>query len=143
MTDRGREITTWDKSTWKSGGEFTLEGRRFRVRSKIWGSKYTMVDDSDTVVASAERVGRKHWTVSAGGQTYNFRRKSFWSSEEEFVLGDTRVGSIRKTSFWGGTVEVELPGLTPQLQLFVLAVVLSKWDAEAAAAAASSSGGGG
>ena len=143
VTDRGREIATWDKSTWKSGGEFTLEGRRFRVRSNGWGSKYSMTDDSDAVVAGAERVGRKRWTVSAGGQTYNFRRKSMWSSEEELVLGDTRVGSVRKTSFWGTTVGVELPGLTPALQLFVLAVVLSKWDAEAAAAAASNSGGAG
>ena len=137
VTDRGREIATWDKSTWKSGGEFTLEGRRFQVRSNGWGTKYRMVDDADAVVASAERVGRKRWTVSAGGQTYNFRRKSMWSSEEELVLGETRVGSIRKTSFWGGTVEVELPGLTPALQLFVLAVILSKWDAESAAAASS------
>lgn len=141
VTDRGREVATWDKSIWRSGGEFTLDGRRFRVRSNGWGSKYTMADDSDAVVASAERVGRKRWSVSAAGQTYDFRRKSFWASEEELVLGDTRVGSVRKTSWWGGTVEVELPGLTPALQLFVLGVVLSKWDAESAAAA--SSGGGG
>ncbi|GAB2592791.1 hypothetical protein Aab01nite_37120 [Paractinoplanes abujensis] len=142
VTDRGREIATWDKSTWKSGGEFTLDGRRYRVRSNGWGSKYTMTDDSDTIVATAERVGRKRWSVSAGGQTYDFRRKSLWASEEELVLGDTRVGSVRKTSWWGGTIAVELPGLPPHLQLFVLGVVISKWDSEAAAAAASSSGGG-
>nr|WP_255644063.1 hypothetical protein [Actinoplanes polyasparticus] len=136
VTDRGREIATWDKSTWKSGGEFTLEGRRYRVRSNGWGNKYTMTDDSDTVLAAADRVGRKRWTVTANGQTYHFRRRSFWASEEELVLGETRVGSVRKTSFWRGDVNVELPSLTPALQLFILGVVISKWDAEAAAAAA-------
>ncbi|MBU2669814.1 hypothetical protein KOI35_40525 [Actinoplanes bogorensis] len=142
MTDQGREIATWDKSTWKSGGEFTLGGHRFRVKASGWGgSHYSMVDDAGTQVASADRVGRKRWTVSAGGQTYNFRRRSFWSSEEELVLGDTAVGSIRKTSFWGNSVAVELPTLASALQLFVLAVVLSKWDAEASAAAASGGGG--
>ncbi|MBM2621773.1 hypothetical protein JIG36_40345 [Actinoplanes sp. LDG1-06] len=141
MTDRGREIATWDKSTWKSGGAFTLEGRRFRVRSNGWGNKYTMVDEADTVVASADRVGRKRWTVTAAGQTYHFRRRSFWASEEELVLGDTRVGSVRKTSFWRGDINVELPTLPTPLQLFVLGVVISKWDAEASAAAASGGGG--
>lgn len=140
VTDRGREIATWNKSTWKSGGEFTIEGRRFRVRSNGWGNKYTMTDDSDTVIASADRVGRKRWTVSANGQTYNFRRRSIWASEEELVLGDTRVGSVRKTSFWRGDVDVELPGMTPALQLFILGVVISKWDAESAAAASSAGG---
>ena len=134
VTDRGREITVWDSSVWKSGGEFELDGRRFRVRSNAWGHKYTMVDDAGAVVASADRVGRKRWTVEAAGRTYHFRRKSFWGNEEELVLGDTRVGSVRKTSFWRGDVAVELPGLATALQLFVLGVVISMWDAQAAAA---------
>ncbi|WP_249997410.1 hypothetical protein [Actinoplanes sp. M2I2] len=135
ITDRGREVATWDSSVWRSGGELTLDGRRFQVRANGWGNKYTMTDETGAVIASAGRVGRKRWTVEADGQTYEFRRASFWRSEEELVLGDTRVGSVRKASFWGGTIEVELPTLTPALQLFVLGVVISKWDAEAAAAA--------
>jgi len=135
VTDRGREIATWDSSVWRSGGEFVLEGRRFRVRSNGWGTKYTMTDDADVVVASADRVGRKRWTVDAGGQTYHFRRKTFWGDEQELMMGETRVGSIRRTSFWRGTVDVELPTLSPALQLFVFGVVVSMWDAQAAAAA--------
>ncbi|MCY1141808.1 hypothetical protein OWR29_27750 [Actinoplanes sp. Pm04-4] len=143
VTDRGREIATWDSKVWKSGGDLTLDGRRYEVRAKSWGSRYAMKDDAGAIVASADRVGRKRWTVTADGQTYQFRRRSFWASEEELVLGDTRVGSVRKASFWGGTVEVDLPTLTPALQLFVLGVVISKWEAESAAAASASSGGGG
>jgi hypothetical protein len=136
VTDRGREITVWDGSVWKRGGDFELDGRRFQVRSNAWGNKYTMMDDVGAVVASADRVGRKRWTVEAAGQTYHFRRKSFWGNEEELVLGDTRVGSVRKTSFWRGDVAVELPGLATALQLFVLGVVIEMWDAQGAVAAA-------
>ncbi|WP_127504987.1 hypothetical protein [Actinoplanes solisilvae] len=135
VTDRGREITTWDSSTWKSGGEFLLDGQRFQVRSNTWGTKYTMTDDFGAVLASADRVGRKHWSVEAGGQTYAFRRKSIWHSEEELVLGDTRVGSIRKTNVWRGDIEVELPTLPRSLQVFALGVVISMWDAQSSAAA--------
>jgi hypothetical protein len=95
VTDRGRQVAVWDSSVWKSGGAFELDGRRFEVRSNAWGTKYTMVDDTGAVVASADRVGRKRWTVEAAGQTYQFRRKSFWRSEEEMVLGETGVGSVR------------------------------------------------
>ena len=132
VTDRGREIAVWDSSVWRNGGEFELEGRRFEVRSNAWGTKYTMVDETGTVVASAGRVGRKRWSVEAAGQTYDFRRKSFWHSEEELLLGDTAVGSVRKTSFWRGDVTVELPTLATALQLFVLGVIISMWDAQAA-----------
>ena len=136
VTDGGREITTWDSSFWTSGGEFALDGRRFQVRSNAWGNRYTMTDETGTVLASADRVGRKRWTVDAGGQTYQFRRKSFWHSEEELLLGDNAVGSVRKTNFWRSVIAVELPTLPRPLQIFVLGVVISKWDAESAAAAA-------
>lgn len=137
VTDGGREITTWDSSVWKSGGGFEVDGQRFQVRSNVWGNKYTMVDESGAVVGSADRVGRKRWTVEAGGQTYHFRRRSMWRSEEELLLGDTVVGSVRKTSVWGSDVAVELPGLPRAVQLFVFGVVVSMWEAQAAAAAAS------
>lgn len=134
VTDRDREITVWDSSFWKGGGQFELDGRRFQVRSNGWGTKYTLVDDAGAVLASADRVGRKRWSVESAGQTYQFRRKSILRNEEELVLGDTRVGSVRKTSFWRGDVAAELPGLTTALQVFVLGVVISMWEAEAASA---------
>jgi len=132
VTDRGRQIAVWDSAVWRSGSEFELDGRRFQVRSNAWGSKHTMVDDAGAVVASADRVGRRRWTVEASGQTYHFRRKSFWSSEEELILGGTRVGSVRMASFWRGVVTAELPTLATAVQLFVLGVIISMWDAQAA-----------
>lgn len=85
---------------------------------------------------SVHAIGIATDIVEAAGQTYHFRRESFWGNDEELVLGDTRVGSVRKTNFWRGDVAVELPGLATALQLFVLGVVISMWHARAAAAAA-------
>lgn len=63
VTDRGREIAVWDSSAWRRGGDFELDGQHFQVRANAWGSRYTMVDDAGALVASANRVGRRRWTV--------------------------------------------------------------------------------
>ena len=78
-----RPVTTWDARVWRSGGDFTLDGRRYAVRSNAWGNRYAMTDDRGAEVAAADRVGRKHWTVEVGGQTYRFQRASFFSGEQE------------------------------------------------------------
>jgi hypothetical protein len=132
----GRRVTTWDGSSWRAGGTFTLDGRPYRVRSNAWETEYTMTDAAGTVLASAGKVGRRDWTVTAGGQTYRFRRPSVWRNEERLVVGDQEVGSIRRTSMWRNDVEAELPGLPIQVQIFTVAVVLTRWDRQAAAGAA-------
>ncbi len=72
----GRQLATWDGSLWKAGGTFDLDARRYEVRGNMWGSKYGMVGQDGTPIASANRVGRKRWTVVAAGRTYEFRRAS-------------------------------------------------------------------
>jgi len=54
----GRPLATWKGSAWRSGGMFELEGRHYEVR-----------------------LGHKHWTVMAGGATFQFRRTSMWRQE--------------------------------------------------------------
>jgi hypothetical protein len=135
VTDGGRELTVWDSSFWRGGGAFELGGRRYEVRPNVWGSRYAMVDDAGTLLAKADRIGRRRWAVQAGEQTYHFRRRSLWGHEEELLLGDSPVGSVRQTSFWRGDVALDLPGLPQPLQVFVLGVVLSMWRQQAAAAA--------
>jgi hypothetical protein len=131
----GRRLATWDGSSWKSGGTVELDGRRYEVRANMWGSKYGMVDENGTRVASADRVGRKNWTVEADGRTYEFRRASPWRQEEELHSEGRRVGSVRRKSIWRGDAVADLPGLPLSVEVFVLAVVLTKWDSDAAAAA--------
>jgi len=134
----GRTVATWDGSPWKNGGAFELQGRRYEVSGNALGSRFRMTDAYGMSVASADRVGRKRWTVEAGGQTYHFQRASPWSNEQVLFAGDGRVGSVRRTNFWRGEVTAELPGLPLPVQIFVLGVVITMWDAQASAAATAS-----
>ncbi|MGI5213968.1 hypothetical protein [Plantactinospora sp. CA-290183] len=129
----GRTVATWDSSVWKSGGSFALDGGHYRVRGNAWGNRFGMVDADGVTVASADRVGRKRWTVEAGGRTYDFQRASLWSDEQELHTGGRRVGSVRRTSVWRGDIAAELPGLPLPVQIFVLGVVITMWNQQAAA----------
>ncbi|RYV51923.1 hypothetical protein [Pengzhenrongella frigida] len=130
----GLRLATWDASLWKLGGELELDGRRYEVRANMWGSTYGMADQDGTRIASADRVGRKHWRVEADGRTYEFRRASMWRQEEELLADGRRMGSVKRTSMWRGDAVADLPGLPLSVQVFVLAVVLATWDAASAAA---------
>lgn len=117
--DRGRQIAVLDGSMWTGGSGFTL-------------------GETGSALAWADQVGRKQWTVTPAVR-HHFRRKSLLGQEEKLILGGTRVGSVRKTSFLRGDVIAELPGLPEAVQLFVLGVVISKWDAQILAAGAAGS----
>jgi hypothetical protein len=130
----GRPLARWDGSSWKLGGAFDLDGRRYQVRSNTWGTTYVMADDADTNVATADRVGRKNWTVQAAGVNYVFRRPSIWRHEEELVSEGRRVGSVSRKSMWRSDTVADLPGLPVPVQVFVLAVVVTVWDSASAAA---------
>ncbi|WP_157408196.1 hypothetical protein [Actinoplanes sp. N902-109] len=128
-----RVVATWDNARWKSGGDFELDGRHYRVRSNGWGTKFTMTDEAGTVLASADRIGRKQWHVMADGQTYVFERASFWSSDQELRVGDRRAGSIRQAGRWRTDIAVDLPGVPLPTQIFVMGVVIAMWQVQAAA----------
>jgi hypothetical protein len=130
----GTPLTTWTSRTWKSGGSFPLDGAHYEVGANVWGSQYGMSTADGKRVASADRVGRKRWTVDADGRIFTFGRASAWRSDQLLLDGDREVGSVRRTN-WRGDAEADLPGLSLPAQVFALAVVLSMWEAQAAAAA--------
>jgi len=130
----GRRLATWDGSSWKAGGTVELDGRHYEVRANMWGSTYAMVDEDGTRIASADHVGRKNWTVEADGRTFEFRRASWWRQEEELHSEGLQVGSVKRNSMWRGDAVADLPGLPLSVEVFVLAVALTKWDSEAASA---------
>lgn len=133
----GTPLTTWNARMWKNGGSFELWGRAFEVGANMWGSKYGMSTKDGAEVAKADRVGRKHWTVQAGGRTYEFSRTSAWKREQALLDASGRqVGSVRRPSTWRTDVEADLPGLPPEVAVFVLVVVLTMWDQQDSAAAA-------
>jgi hypothetical protein len=43
---------------------------------------------------------------------------------------------VKQTSVWRGEIAADLPGLPLPVQIFVLGVVITMWDAQAAAGAA-------
>jgi len=47
------------------------------------------------------------------------------------------VGSVRRTSFWRGDVAADLPGLPLPVQIFVVGVVITMWEQQAAASGGS------
>jgi hypothetical protein len=129
----GEPLATFERSVWRNGGRFVVGGRPYEVTSNLWASSYTLVADDGSTVASAQRVGRKDWTVEADRVTYQFRRASVWRQEEELTLGGQPVGSVKRTSMWGGGAVADLPGLPPVVAVFAVAVVLTTWDLAASA----------
>lgn len=130
----GRPIARWVSFVWKSGGEVELAGRRYTVRSNAWGGRFGMVDDVGIQVASAERVGRKRWTVQEGARTYHFQR-SGWKGDQHLCVNDQRVGSVKRIGFWRTEIVMDLPGVPLPVQIFVLGVLITRWNSEAVAGA--------
>lgn len=135
-----RVLATWNKSWWKSGGAFELDGLRFAVQANMWGNKYGLIGADRTTIASADRVGRRQWTVAADGRTFEFRRASLWRREQELHSDGLRVGSVKRTSLWRSDVVADLPGLSLPIQIFALVVVITMWEAADAAAGAVAGG---
>lgn len=133
LTADGQPVAVWDGRSWRPGGTFDLAGRHYEVKANGWGTRFELIDAGGPV-ATANRVGRKHWTVEAGGRTYTFERRSMWRSEEVLVEGGQPAGSIRRLSAWRSDAVADLPDLPLPLQVFVFVVVLTNWDAQAAAA---------
>ncbi|MGW5577190.1 hypothetical protein [Micromonospora chokoriensis] len=132
-------MTVWEGSFWKNDGEFHLGERRYRLIGNIWSRRFALVDDQNNVIAEADQVTRKQWTVQVGNEAHRLRRASFWSSQQELLAGDRVVGTVKRAGFWGGGVGVDLPGLPLPAQIFVLGIVLVIWRQQSASAAAAGS----
>ncbi len=123
---------------WRSGLEYTLDGTIYEVSTTWTGTRYTLTS-GDTEVAHAERIGRKHWSVTTPESEFHFRRRSIWKPDQEWVAGpdsSATLGGIRRTGTWRGDAEAQLPGMPGPVAVFVLAVVLLMWEQAAGAAAA-------
>jgi hypothetical protein len=139
ITLDGHPVARWDRSAWRNGGSFTVQGQQYQVRSNVWGNDYTMTDQAGNTVATAGKLSRRQWTVITGGREYEFRRPSWWRQQYDLVLAGQPVGYVRRPSGWRSTVEAELPTMPLAAQIFTVAVALTVWD-NAAAVAASTAG---
>jgi hypothetical protein len=133
ITVDGRPLAVFTGSLWRGGGALVVDGLHYAVQSSTWSTSYTLVDDAGTLVASAQRVGRKEWTIDADGVAHAFRRSSAWSLEQEHLVQGMPVGTVRRTSMWRGDAVADLPMLPALVAVFALVVVLTTWDVAAAA----------
>lgn len=107
------------------------------MRRSGWGPRYAMIDQFGTTVATATGVGRKHWRVEAGGRAYEFQREPWWRRDQLLIRDGRPVGSVRRLGAWRGDAVAVLPGLPLYVQVFVLVVMLIRWQPSPAALAAS------
>ena len=127
----GERVATWEKSGWQPGGTLELDGRRYVLRADLMERTCALVGSGGVRIASADRVGRKDWTIAAGGATYRFRRTAPWRLKETLLVDGQRVGSLRRRNAWRGPAVAELPGVPLDVEVFALAVVLMRWNAGA------------
>lgn len=132
----GQTLTTFKAKQWGNGVRFTLHGLEHELRSNAWGTRYELLAGG-AVLASADRVGRKDWTLVVDGHSHQFQRVSFWKRDQALVVGSEQVGTVRRTSAWKTEGVAELPTLPLPVRVFALAVVLTMWQAADRAAASS------
>lgn len=127
----GERVATWEKSGWQPGGTLELDGRRYVLRADLSERTCALVGSGGVRIASADRVGRKDWTIQAGGATYRFRRTTPWRMKETLLVDGQRVGYLRRRRAWRAHAVADLPGVPLDVEVFALAVVLMQWKAGA------------
>lgn len=133
LLEDGRWVATWEKSLWATGGRFALGGRSFTMRANLLVDEASLVEGGGRQVATAHGLGRKHWTIEADGTVYHFSRAAPWRREEQLHDRGRRVGSVKRTNIWRGDAEANLPGLPRVVEVFAIAVALTRWESDAAA----------
>ncbi|HYN65857.1 MAG TPA: hypothetical protein VES93_03140 [Ornithinibacter sp.] len=133
LVEDGRTVATWERSLWTTGGRLDVDGRSFTVRANLLGGESSLTEVGGRRVATAHDIGRRSWTIEADGTTYHFRRAAPWRHEERWHDRGRRLGSVRRTSAWRGDAAADLPGLPRLVEAFAVAVVLGRWEADAAA----------
>jgi hypothetical protein len=138
VDETGKLLTMWIQKALQQAGEFELDGARYTVRTAGWTQRQASLITADgTVLAEADGVGRKRWTVQAGGVVHNFERASILRSDQALVnAGQQQIGLIRRAGFWGQRAQADLPGLPLPVAVFALVVTLMLWERNDSAAAA-------
>jgi hypothetical protein len=133
--DGGVPVTTVTTSLRGDGG-FELDGVAYRLRTSGIVRRQALLEAPDgRPVAGADSIGRRRWTVTSAGRNYEFERVGLFGREQAHVVGGKRVGSVRRTGFWGTGAEADLPGVPRPVAVFTFAVALLAWQRDDAASA--------
>lgn len=127
IKDGRRKLTVWTPLHKGSDGSFTMDGIEYLV--DVGGTSHAelSVAGGDTV-AVAEGIGRTPWVVRGDGRLHVFERTldAWW---DEVLLDEYRepVGVVRRTGRHGRSAEADLPGMSPPVAVFTIAVALTTW----------------
>jgi hypothetical protein len=133
LLEDGRWVGTWERSHWTTGGRIELAGRNLTVRANPLDGESSLTEAGGRRVATAHGLGRRHWTIESEGMTYHFSRVAPWRHEERLYDQGRRLGSVRRTHLWRGDAAADLPGLPRVVEVFAVAVALTRWESDAAA----------
>lgn len=93
----------------RSGGQFRLDGTGYRIRRRL--GTYQLLAADGSVLASTRRPGARNWSVESGSEVLRFRR----TGRRDHARVD-EAGTVSASS-------ADLPGVAPELQVFVLAAL--------------------
>ena len=132
LLEDGRKVATWEHSRWATGGRFELEGRSFTVRADLLADEASLTEPGGRQIATLRGFRRKHWSIEAAGTTYHFSRAAPWRHEERLHDGGRALGTVKRTTIWRGDAEADLQGLPRVVEVFAVAMALSRWQSDAA-----------
>jgi hypothetical protein len=132
--DGGTPVTTVSQ-TRRGNAEFELDSVLYQVRlSGIVRRQALLENPEGRPVAGADSIGKRRWTVTCDGRSYEFDRVGIFGNEQAHVVGGKRLGSVRRTGFWRTGAEADLPDLPRLVAVFTFAVALLAWQRDDASA---------
>jgi hypothetical protein len=139
----GRGVATFRGSAWRENGEIISGDGRWRFRRD--GGRHFTLEGPGGFVAEATKpsMWSGRWQVAIGSETYELAKRT-WLSRTFELRGRSTLGEVRPHGGFSSKADVDLPAeLSPPLQAFVVAVVLTLWRREQAAAASGAAAAGG
>jgi hypothetical protein len=110
----------------------------YQARRTGWINSGFVLERYDREVARADSEGffRRGYAIRAPGIWATLRQRGFMRSDFGLFVGDTEVGSIRRTGFWRTTIEASFrPELDRPIQVFLIWIAAILWRRAASAAA--------
>lgn len=109
-----------------SGGTFQVDGIAYEVRADTVRGSYDLLAADGSVLATAERVHRRHWSVRTADGTSPFRRGGLARAESLTDADGHELGRITRSGRRSAGAVVDLPGLDVTVQAFALTLALMR-----------------
>ncbi|MEV7548463.1 hypothetical protein AB0N89_02430 [Amycolatopsis sp. NPDC089917] len=132
LTRDDSEVGTFSLRKGRVGARIVFDGAEYRVRRHRFSGVHELLAPDGTVLAATGRVSRS-WTLTVSGRDFEFRRTA--AADREYTMLGRDGATAGTVSRSGSAVSGDLPGLTPESQVFVLVVVLLRRRRKRAAAA--------